>query len=260
MKREKYKNCLNCGKEVPNNRRKYCSTKCGDQYYNRKYNIENRDRLIFNKREYRKKHPEKTKKYSEDNKERTDQYYQDNKESIKKKSKKYYKENKEKKLKYAVEYGRKNRKRISAYHKEWESRDPLHKVNRSIACCMRNSLKRRGISKRRRHWEDLVGYSKKDLKDHLESLFTEGMTWDNYGKNGWHIDHIIAKSFFTFASTDDVEFKYCWSLYNLQPLWEKDNLEKNDKLIPKHLKKQLWIWLQHLSEFCKNRSIDCKEE
>ena len=48
------KKCLNCEKEVPKNRKKYCSEKCGDQYYNKKYNSKNRDKLISRKKEYRK--------------------------------------------------------------------------------------------------------------------------------------------------------------------------------------------------------------
>ena len=73
-----------------------------------------------------------------------------------------------------------------------------------------------------------LGYTPKALKEHLESQFTEGMTWDNYGLYGWHIDHIIPRCFFNFD--DIVEFKYCWSLHNLQPLWAKDNLKKGSKL------------------------------
>ena len=33
-----------------------------------------------------------------------------------------------------------------------------------------------------------------------------------------------------FKDTNDTEFKYCWSLCNLQPLWAKDNLSKNNKV------------------------------
>ena len=99
---------------------------------------------------------------------------------------------------------------------------------------IRESLKSNNISKNRRHWEDLIGYKVQDLKAHLESLFLPGMTWENYGrKKGikcWEIDHIIPKTFFIFASTDDVEFRYLWSLDNLQPLWAINNREKGDKI------------------------------
>ena len=80
-----------------------------------------------------------------------------------------------------------------------------------------------------KHWEDLVGYTLSELKQHLELLFWEGMSWENYGKNGWHIDHAIPISWWQYNTYDDHEFKQCWALCNLQPLWEYDNLSKGDK-------------------------------
>ena len=92
-----------------------------------------------------------------------------------------------------------------------------------------SSLKFKGISKNGRHWENIVGWTKEDLKKHIENLFREGMNWDNYGE--WHIDHIIPKAFFKFKNTNDVEFKMCWRLDNLQPLWAKDNVSKQSKIV-----------------------------
>ena len=54
------------------------------------------------------------------------------------------------------------------------------------------------------------------------------MNWDNYGE--WHVDHIIPKSSFNFSSKHDKEFKECWALDNLQPLWAEDNIAKSDKI------------------------------
>lgn len=78
-----------------------------------------------------------------------------------------------------------------------------------------------------RSWQLLVGYNAEDLKKHLESKFSGGMTWDNYGK--WHIDHIIPQSEFNFNGPEDPKFKACWSLENLQPLWAMDNIQKSNK-------------------------------
>jgi hypothetical protein len=80
------------------------------------------------------------------------------------------------------------------------------------------------------HWEDVVGYTLKDLMSHLETLFEPGMSWDNYGE--WEIDHIRPKSSFRFESIKDSQFKECWGLNNLQPLWESDNAKKNAKYFP----------------------------
>lgn len=76
---------------------------------------------------------------------------------------------------------------------------------------------------------DMLDWNIQQLKEHLESKFQPGMSWDNYGK--WHIDHIIPDSWFDYSSADDSGFKASWSLNNLQPLWAKDNLSKNNNYV-----------------------------
>jgi hypothetical protein len=63
---------------------------------------------------------------------------------------------------------------------------------------------------------------------HLEKQFTNGMTWEN--RNEWHIDHIIPQSLWKYETYDDREFKQCWALCNLQPLWAEDNLSKGNRI------------------------------
>ena len=71
---------------------------------------------------------------------------------------------------------------------------------------------------------EIIGCSSEQFWQHLEKQFTEGMTRKNHGK--WHIDHIIPLS-----SAKTLEEKIKLSHYtNLQPLWAKDNLTKNNKL------------------------------
>ena len=86
--------------------------------------------------------------------------------------------------------------------------------------------------KGRKHWEDLVGYDYLDLKIHLEKQFKPRMNWNNYGKgyNKWHLDHRIPLSIFNIKGAKSKGFKKCWALENLQPLWQKDKLEKKNKL------------------------------
>jgi len=104
--------------------------------------------------------------------------------------------------------------------------DPVYRLQSSMSGGIGRSLK---DGKSGRHWEHLVGYSIEDLKNHLESQFTKGMNWGNYGKHGWHIDHIRPVSDFNFVSPDDPDFKVCWSLWNLQPMWGKKNMSKGSK-------------------------------
>jgi len=108
--------------------------------------------------------------------------------------------------------------------KQYRQSSPESRLNYRISLQIYDSLK---SNKGGRHWEDLVGYTLKDLKKHLESKFTKGMSWENQGK--WHIDHIIPKSSFHFNDYRDEEFKECWALENLQPLWAAENLQKSNK-------------------------------
>lgn len=101
------------------------------------------------------------------------------------------------------------------------SRSPRLRINESMGAMIYLALKEK---KNGHKWEDLVGYTCEDLMSHLESQFKDGMSWGNKGQ--WHIDHIIPRSYFHFNSPEDTEFKDCWALSNLQPLWAEDNLTK----------------------------------
>ena len=74
-----------------------------------------------------------------------------------------------------------------------------------------------------------LGCTIEDLKLHLESLFQEGMSWENWSMYGWHIDHIIPLASFNLENREDL-LKAC-HYTNLQPLWAKDNLSKGKKEI-----------------------------
>ena len=73
----------------------------------------------------------------------------------------------------------------------------------------------------------LCGAPLMDVVRHLESLFKPGMTWDNYGFEGWHIDHI--KPLAKFDILDPEEQKKCFHFSNLQPLWSSENYAKRDR-------------------------------
>ena len=124
---------------------------------------------------------------------------------------------------------RKNIEKIKKNIKKKRKNNPIYRLNESMSSNIYNSLKSNNLSKNGRHWENFVGYTTQELKEHLEKLFQPGMNWKNYGK--WHVDHRIPLDFFVYTSTEDVEFKYAWSLLNLQPLWAVENIIKSNKLI-----------------------------
>lgn len=73
-----------------------------------------------------------------------------------------------------------------------------------------------------------LGYSRDALIQHLESQFQPGMSWANYGRApgrvSWEVDHI--KPVTAFDHADPEQFKVCWGLQNLRPLWAAENRAK----------------------------------
>jgi len=168
------------------------------------------------------------------------QWREENKEVLVQNSKEYREKNRDVLLIKKKEYRERNTELIlqKAHDYYWSHRklkgrlpvmsEPMRKIKRRMGKAIWEALRGRkdGIG-----WETWVGYTVKDLMEHLESLFTKGMTWENYGMKGWHVDHKVPVVAFDFANTDSDEFRLCWSLENLQPLWLKDNLEKNSKIL-----------------------------
>lgn len=96
-----------------------------------------------------------------------------------------------------------------------------------IACSLRVRLRkalRMGI--KIDTTETLLGCSFEQAKHHLELKFQLGMTWNNYGK--WHIDHIVPCSFFDLS--DYHQQRMCFNYQNLQPMWAKENISKNNRV------------------------------
>lgn len=71
---------------------------------------------------------------------------------------------------------------------------------------------------------EMLGCSVEDLKTKLEAQFQSGMSWDNYGRTGWHIDHIRPCA--SFDLSDPMQQAECFHYTNLQPLWALDNMKK----------------------------------
>ena len=144
----------------------------------------------------------------------------------------YYSKNRQYIKNQVENYGKRNRKKILVAKKKYNKQrlsTIVGKLNNAMSRGLWCMLKGK---KEGRSWVSLIGYTTKDLLQHIASKLQPGMTWNNYGK--WHIDHIIPKSFFIYEKPEDSEFQYCWSLDNLQPLWAADNISKSNKiLIPK---------------------------
>ena len=144
-------------------------------------------------------------------------------------SDKYSKERRKEKIRVEQQKWRMvNNGKINQNNKK-RRKNPKVKLNTNLSNSIRATL--RG-NKKGWSWEDLVGYTCEQLREHLEKQFIDGMSWDNYGE--WHIDHRTPIAAFNFETPFDLDFRQCWALRNLRPLWAADNMRKKDKLSNPH--------------------------
>ena len=159
-----------------------------------------------------------------------------NKNIVKLRSRDWYLKNKNRKNSTVKKWKELNTEKFKEDQKKWVLNNkeklkakrltPKEKLRNSMSCAIRHSLKGKKDGK---CWALLIDYSIEKLKIHLEKQFTPEMTWDNYGTY-WHIDHKIPVAAFNFETYDDIDFKRCWAITNLQPLPAKENMSKGAKL------------------------------
>ena len=132
-----------------------------------------------------------------------------NKDKVKKYTKTSNVKNKEYKQNYNKNYRITNKTKVREWDRNRRLKYPYISAWRRILIQSLIRLEKEKTG----HTIELLGYSAIDLKNHLSSLFTEGMSWDNYGE--WHIDHKKPVSSFDKNTPMNVVN----ALSNLQPLW-----------------------------------------
>lgn len=162
----------------------------------------------------------------EHNIKRSRRYYRDNKETVLQKNKEYKERRVDWYRDYNQEYYKENKedikKGVKERHYKRLKEDIGYRLLQRCRTRIYQALKGQIKSKRTRK---LIGCSVEKLKQHLESQFQEGMSWDNYGE--WHVDHIRPCAMFDFTRAEDQ--LECFHYTNLQPLWAEDNQRKSDK-------------------------------
>ena len=158
-------------------------------------------------------------------------------------AKKLYEKNKEKRLDYAKHRYAEKKELINKQNKQWKldnkekvradnykynkkrmQTDIVYKLKQRLSGRMRLALKV-GVVKSARTME-LIGCTGQFLRGWLESKFTEGMSWENYG--AWHIDHI--RPLARFDLMQEAQQREAFHYTNLQPLWALDNRMKGARL------------------------------
>ncbi|GHT66416.1 hypothetical protein FACS1894110_10060 [Spirochaetia bacterium] len=150
----------------------------------------------------------------------------------------YRKKNKERLNKNSIEYNKKHRKHLYELRVIYEKEHPEkikewtrnrwykqnnYRIKNNLGRRVISALKKYGLTKDR-HTKELVGCSIAELKRHIQDQFEIGMSWDNYGRGGWVIDHI--KPCAMFDLTNQKQRSKCFHYTNLRPLWDHENAQK----------------------------------
>lgn len=143
--------------------------------------------------------------------------------------KQYREENKESRAAYDKQYSLSHRqqdaKQKRAYRNKRTREDDLYRLRERIRGLIGTSIRRRGYSKDT-YTRIILDTPVEVFMAHIESRFTEGMTWDNMGKSGWEFDHIIPSA----SAKNDEEALILNHYRNLRPLWAKHNRAKRNTM------------------------------
>lgn len=167
------------------------TSKC--EYCYKQYNIENKTNR---------------KNYNERNKEQDKKWRENNRDHILKRVKKWYINN----INHVREYKRKYTSR--RYREDVEYKITVLLRGR-LSNAIKNNKNQNNIKKLKTL--ELIGCNIEFLKEYLQMLFLEGMTWNNHGEI-WEIDHIIGC--INFDLTDPIQQYKCFHYTNLQPLFK----------------------------------------
>lgn len=191
--------------------------------YMRVWRSRNRERHRAYNRQYRKNNPDKIRAYRKSYKDKNSdrivelrkEDYAKNRDAILARNKRWYVRNRDS---IVIRQTARDRKRAST--------DPAFKYTKMLRNRIVEVLKRQNAIKFQ-PTKELIGCDREFLRKWIESKFTEGMTWENHGYRGWHIDH--KKPCASFDLTDREQQRKCFHYSNLQPLWAKENQRKGDR-------------------------------
>lgn len=152
------------------------------------------------------------------------------------KNRRYDRENRDKRLAYDAAHKarnaatnaaweRANRLRRKAKHQERQSSDINYRLRRALRARLKTAMKR---GYKTTSAVTALGCSLAEFRAHLEARFLPGMSWDNYGRGGWHIDHV--RELALFDLTDPEQARAACHYTNLQPLWQSVNISKGSRV------------------------------
>lgn len=209
-------------KRAPDGRRAVC------RVCRAKDHSDNREARLIQKREHYQANRDRLNSVSRD-------YYANNTEAQRESARKRHERNAERNNTVSKAYQEKHRDRLLALKRE-SGKERFHELygndraftlRHRVRALMRATMT---TNKGGRRMQEILGYSYDQLRTHLENRFTTGMNWERFMAGEIHIDHRIPVAYFKPEAQDSLEFRMCWSLTNLRPLWAAENISKADRL------------------------------
>jgi hypothetical protein len=180
--------------------------------YQRKYTLANPEKNKEASRKWRAEDPEKARKYNTQ------------------KNRIWRANNPEKPREALRRFRAANPERVKKCRREWKKHkretDPNWKLTENMRSGMHSALAGRSKSA---PTMKIIGCTAEALFKHLLSCASREpwMTRENYGKNGWDVDHIIAVKKWDYGCP--LQFALCWDKSNLQPMEHIANIKKGAK-------------------------------
>ena len=136
---------------------------------------------------------------------------------------------------YARKWRLQNKKKANSYQRKYRNKKYATNSEWRLSLLLRARLGKvicgslRSVSAVRH-----CGMTMKELRLYIESLWTPGMSWDNYGLNEdqWSIDHIFPLKARGINILDQCVHLALCNWRNLQPLWHDDNIKKGNRVTP----------------------------
>jgi hypothetical protein len=227
---------------------------------NAEYYAAHREEILAQKREHYRQNKaqklERDRRYRETNREKIalqkKRYREANAETVRRRKKEHYETNKVQILsrgrKTQNDWYTRNRDEILRQRRERfrsrmitrEEKNERNRLKRErhlrdkrfrIECVLRSRLQQAIDDKVANKWDTtfaLLGCSIDDFLTYIQDRWLSAMSWDNYGPQGWHIDHIRPCASFDLTREEDQRACFHWS--NMQPLWAADNLAKGARV------------------------------
>lgn len=156
-------------------------------------------------------------------KEKCAQYALENPEATKARSRGYYGRNRHKCREDNKRWYRENAHRVRQKKRHRYATDPLYQLQRRLRTRTRLAFLNSPFKKESKTFE-IIGCTQEELFQHIEQQFTDGMSWEHFGKI--EVDHRIPLA---SAQTEEELIALC-HYTNLQPLWAEHNRAKGAKM------------------------------